>query len=350
MEENRQPDPHHETFIAKSAMRTLRSTLAAVLAIALLIWPPVAASQQPVKVYRLGEIYMGSASEESRRSGLFRQALRDLGYVDGRNVVFETRYADGKLERLPELAGELIDLKVDVIVTSAGQVALAAKKATQTIPIVMLASGDAVRQGIVASLARPGGNVTGLTHISPELSQRRLAILREILPGLSRVGILWCGSNSGAVGKQEWAETQAAAKSLGVQLLSLEAASRDGLASAFASAEKQRVQAILMFDCSRLHPSVALIVELSRKYHLPGMYPFPRFAEAGGLASYGSNELDPPIRAARYVDRILKGAKPADLPVEQPVKFDLAINLKTAKALGLNIPPSLLLRANRVIE
>lgn len=282
--------------------------------------------------------------------GLFRQALHDLGYVDGRNVGFESRYAEGKPERLPELATELVRLKVDVIVASAGVAALAAKKATPTIPIVMMASGDAVRQGIVASLARPGGNVTGLTLISPELSQKRLAILREILPRVSHVGVLWCGPNSGPVGRQEWAETQAAAKSLDMQLSSLEAASRDELASVFALAAKQRVQAVLMFDCSRLNPSVAQIVELSREHGLPGMYPFPRFAEAGGLVGYGSNELDRPVRTASYVDRILKGAKPADLPVEQPVKFDLAINLKTAKALRLTIPQSLLLRADRVIE
>jgi putative ABC transport system substrate-binding protein len=331
-------------------MRILHSTLAAISGIALAVWPHVAGSQHAAKVYRLGEIYMGSAPEESRRVEAFRQALRDLGYVEGRNVVFERRYAEGKPERLPELAAELVRLKVDIIVAAAGVAALATKKVTQTIPIVMAASGDAVRQGIVASLARPGGNVTGLTLISPELSRKRLAILREIVPQLSHVGVLWCGPGAGQVGKQEWTETQAAANSLGVQLVSLEAANRAELASAFALAVKQRVQAIIMFDCSRLNPSVAQIVELSRQHRLPGMYPFPRFAEAGGLVGYGSNEQDRPVRAASYVDRILKGAKPADLPVEQPVNFDLAINVGTARSLGLNIPQSLLLRANRVIE
>lgn len=330
-------------------MRVSRSTLAAVFAIALAIWSLVAESQQPVKVYRLGELYMGSASDELQRLELFRRALRDLGYVEGRNLVFEPRYAEGKPERLLELAVELVRLKVDVIVSSTGVAALAAKKATQAIPIVMMGSGDAVRQGIVASLAHPGGNVTGLTLISPELSRKRLAILREILPRLSHVGVLWCGPIN-PVGEQEWAETQVAAKSLGVQVSSLEAPGRDKLASAFASAVKQRVQAILMFDCSSLNPSVAQIVELSRKHRLPGMYPFPRFSEAGGLVSYGANELDRPVRAASFVDKILKGTKPADLPVEQPVKFDLVINLKTAKALGLTIPPSLAIQADRVIE
>jgi len=213
----------------------------------------------------------------------------------------------------------------------------------------MMASGDAVRQGIVASLARPGGNVTGLTVISPELSRKRLAILREILPHLSNVGVLWCGP-IGPVSEQEWVETQAAAKSLGVQLVSLKAPSREELASAFASAEKQRVQAVLVFDCSRLTPSARQIVELSRKYRLPGIYPFPRYSEAGGLVSYGASEQDRPVRAASYVDKILKGAKPADLPVEQPVKFDLVVNLKTANELGLTIPPSLAVQADRVIE
>lgn len=330
-------------------MRVSRSTLAAVLAIALAIWALVAQSQQPVKVYRLGELYMGSASDELQRLELFRRALRDLGYVESRNVVFEPRYAEGKPERLPELAAELVRLKVDVIVSSTGVAALAAKKATQTIPIVMMGSGDAVRQGIVTSLARPGGNVTGLTLISPELSRKRLAILREILPRLSHVGVLWCGPIN-PVGEQEWTETQAAAKSLGVQVSSLEAPSRDKLPSAFALAVKQRVQAVVMFDCSRLNPSVAQIVELSRKHRLPGMYPFPRFSEAGGLVSYGANELDRPVRAANYVDKILKGAKPDGLPVEQPVRFDLAINLKTAQALGIKIPQTILLQATRVIK
>ena len=330
-------------------MRVSHSTLAAVLALALAIWAPIAQSQRAQQVYRIGELYMGSASEELQRLESFRGALRELGYVEGRNVVFAPRYAEGNPARLAELAADLVRLKADVIVSSSGVAALAAKKATQTIPIVMMGSGDAVRQGIVASLARPGGNVTGLTLISPELSRKRLAILREILPHLSHVGVLWCGP-IGPVGEQEWAETQAAAKSLGVKLSSLEAPGREEIASAFTSAAKARVQAILMFDCSRLHPSAAQIVELSRKIRLPGMYPFSRYSEAGGFVSYGASEQDRPARAAGYVDKILRGAKPADLPVEQPVKFDLVINLKTAKALGITIPQSVLLQATEVIE
>ena len=334
---------------AVQVVRVPRNFLAASLALALVFAALAADAQQAAKIYRLGYLYIGTASEDLERLDLFRRSLRELGYVDGRNVVYEMRYAEGKPERLPDLAAELVRLKVDVIVATSGVAALAAKKATQTIPIVMTGSGDAVRQGIVASLARPGGNVTGLTLISPELSKKRLSILREILPRLSHVGVLWCGPIN-PVGEQEWAETQAAAKALRVQLSSLEARDREEIASAFASAAKQRVQALVMFDCSSLNPSVVQIVELSRKHRLPGMYPFPRFSEAGGLVSYGASELDRPVRAASYVDRILKGAKPADLPVEQPVKFELVINMKTAKALALTIPPSLAARVDRVIQ
>ena len=322
-----------------------------VLAVGLaLVFAALAAEgQQAAKIYRLGYLGIGSASEGLENLDLFRQGLRELGYVEGRNVALEMRYAEGKPERLPDLAAELVRLKVDVIVTNSGVAALTAKKVTQAIPIVMLFSGDPVRQGLVASLARPGGNVTGLTNVSTELSRKRLEILREMLPRLSRVGVLWCGA-IGPVGEQEWAETQAAAKVLGVQLSSLEAPTRDDLASAFASAAKHRVQAILMFDCSRLGPSVAQIVELARKHRLPAMYPYGRYPQAGGLMSYAPSVLDPPRRGATFVDKILKGAKPADLPVEQPTKFELVINLKTAKALGLTIPQSLLIRADETIQ
>ena len=323
--------------------------LAVGLALALVFAALAAEGQQAAKLYRLGYLSIGSESEALHRLDVFRQGLRELGYLEGRNVALEIRYAEGNAERLPDLAAELVRLKVDVIVTQSGVATIAAKQATQTIPIVMASSGDAVRQGIVASLARPGGNVTGLTNISPEVSRKRLQILREMLPRLSRVGVLWCGGPS-PVGEQEWAETQTAAKVLGVQVSSLEARSREDLASAFASAVKHRVQAVLMFDCSLLNPSVAQIVELSRKHRLPAMYPYARYPNAGGLMSYGANELDPPRRAATYVDKILKGAKPADLPVEQPTKFELVINMKTAKTLGLTIPPSVASRVDQVIQ
>jgi putative ABC transport system substrate-binding protein len=299
--------------------------------------------------YRLGYLHIGSASDASAQFDLFRKALRNLGYVEGQNLVIDTRYAENRPERLAQLAAELVRLKVDVIVAASGRAALGAKNATRSIPIVMTSSGDAVRQGIVASLARPGGNVTGLTVISPDLSQKRLEILRQFLPGLSRVGVLWCGA-SRVVGRLEWAETVAAAKLLQVQLYSLETSNREGLANAFALAAREKVQAILMFDCSALHPSVNQIVELSRKHRLPAMYPFPRYADAGGLLSYGASEQDRPVQAASYVDKILKGANPADLPVQQPVRFELVINLKAAKVLNLKVPDSLKVRADRMIE
>ncbi len=247
------------------------------------------------------------------------------------------------------LAADLVRRKVDLIVTETGTAAVAAKKATQTIPIVMMGSGDAVRQGLAMSLARPGGNVTGLTMISPELSRKRLELLREMLPKLSHVGVLSCGIG-GPVAEQEWTETKAAADALGLRLSSLEAHGREDLATAFASAGTQRVQAVLGFDCPRLVPSAALIAELSVKHRLPAMYPFPAYPRAGNLMSYGASIEDAPYRAATYVDRILKGARPAELPIEQPTKFELVINLRTAKLLGLKIPQSLLLRADHVLE
>jgi putative ABC transport system substrate-binding protein len=214
----------------------------------------------------------------------------------------------------------------------------------------MLGSGDAVRQGLVASLAHPGGNVTGLTMISPDLSRKRLGLLRELLPKLSHVGGLWC-DNGTAIAKQQWAETQAAADILGVRLSSLDARGREDLSRIFAAAVKQRVQAVFGFDCLFLNSSAVLIAELSLKHRMPAMYPYPFYCQAGGLISYSASEVDVPRRAANYVDKILRGAKPGDLPIEQPTKFDLVINLKTAKAtLGLTIPQSLLQRADEVIQ
>ena len=213
----------------------------------------------------------------------------------------------------------------------------------------MVGSGDAVRQGLATSLVRPGGNVTGLTAISPEISRKRLDLLREMLPKLSHVGILWCGSGN-AVAEGEWLETKAAADILGIRMSGLQVTGLDDLPNAFASATKHRVQAILGFDCLKLHAGIALIAELSLKHRVPGMYPFAAYPRAGNLMSYGANLVNAPRRAATYVDKILKGASPADLPIEEPSSFHLVINLKTAKALGLTIPPSLLARADQVIE
>jgi len=323
--------------------------LAVVLAVSLTIAPPATEAQQSARVYRLGFLSMRSGPTDNPQLDAFRQGLRELGYLEGRNVVLEVRYAAGSEEKLPGLAAELVRLNVDVIVAQSGVASTAAKNASKTIPIVMASSGDAVRQGLVASLARPGGNITGLTLVSPELSQKRLEMLREMLPELSRVGVLWCGGTN-VVPDREWAETRAAADVLKLKLSSLEAPSSRDLVSAFDLAARQRVEAIIVFDCSRLHPSAARITELSMKSRLPALYPFSFYTDAGGLMSYGPSVQEAAHRAAGYVDKILRGAKPADLPVEQPTKFELVINVKTAKALGLTIPQSILVRADQIIE
>jgi putative ABC transport system substrate-binding protein len=331
-------------------MRRIR--LAVVLALSFTLVTLDAEGQQPAKIPRLGYLIVGPLLEPpGPERAAFLARLRELGWIEGKTIAIEYGSAEGKPERIPDLAAELVRRKVDLIVTWTGTVAIAARNATQTIPIVMVNSGDAVRQGLVASLARPGGNVTGLTHISPEISRKRLELLRETLPKLklSHVGVLWCGDAS-PVSQQEWTETQTAADVLGVRLSSLEARGREDLVQAFASAAKQRAQAVLGFDCPLLLPSAALIAELSLKHRLPGIYPFPLYPMRGSFMSYGASVGDAPRRAAVYVDKILKGAKPADLPVEQPTKFEFVVNLKTAKALGLTIPQSILLRADEVIE
>ena len=300
-------------------------------------------------MYRLGFLSMRAGPTDNPQLEAFRAGLRELGYVEGRNVVLEIRYADGHDDKLAGLATELVRLNPDVIVAQSGVASLAVRNKTRTIPIVMASSGDAVRQGLIKSLARPGGNVTGLTLLSPELSQKRLEVLREMLPSLSRVGVLWCGGTN-VIPEGEWEGTRVASDVLKVRLVSLEAPSARDLPTAFDLALRQRVEAIVMFDCSSLHPSAVRITELAMKNRLPALYPFSYYPEAGGLMSYGPSVKDAARRAAGYVDRILKGAKPADLPVEQPTIFELVINVKTAKALKLKIPQSLLVRADQVIE
>jgi putative ABC transport system substrate-binding protein len=325
--------------------------LAVVLALGLFLDSLSAVGQQPAKVYRIGYLNINPPSDEVSSANLdrFRQGLRDLGYLEGRNFVLEIRYAESKVERLPELAADLVRLKVDLIVSTTGTAAIAAKKATHTIPIVMMGSGDPVRQGLVASLAHPGGNVTGLTIMSPDLSRKRLELLRELVPRLSHVGVLGCPDRS-PMSQQQWIETQAAADVLQVRLSSLVVRASDEVARAFASAAKERVQAVLFLDCIHFLPSHAQMAKLSLQHRLPGMSPWAFFPQAGGLMSYGASSHDYPRRTAVYVDKILKGAKPADLPVEQPTKFELVINRKTAKALGMTIPQTLLLQASQVIE
>jgi putative ABC transport system substrate-binding protein len=326
-----------------------RRTFIATVTAGILAAPLVGEAQPATGVRRIGFMSLRSGPTDNPQLDAFRRELREMGYLEGRNVVLEIRYAEGTPEKLPGLAAEMVRLRVDVIVTQSGVAAIAASKATKTIPIVMVSSGDAVRQGLVASLARPGGNVTGLTMISPEISQKRLEVLREMVPTLSRVGVLWCGPGE-PVADNEWQETQTAAAALKVQVASLEVRSPQDLASAFGTAAKQRVQAVIVLDCSRLHPNAVRITGLSMKNHLPALYPYSIYSEAGGLMSYGPDLREGARRAATFVDKILKGAKPGDLPVEQPTKFELVLNLKTAKALGLTIPQSLLIRANQVIQ
>jgi len=334
-------------------MKPSEVVLSVALVLALLAVPLVADAQQPGKVPTIGYLsqYSGSAGPPSPSLKAFLEGLKELGYVEGKNIAIEYRFTEGKIDRLPELAAELARLKVDIIVTETGMASLHAKKATQTIPIVMGASGDAVSQGLVASLAHPGGNVTGLTALSPATSGRRLQLLTEVVPKMTHVGVLWDGVSS-PMRDREWAEMRAAAQPLNVQLYSLEASGPAEFPGAFAEAARQHIQAVYMFDVSPWgsRAAAAQLAELAVQHRLPMMFPFPFYADQGGLMAYGVNLHELYQRAATYVDRILKGANPADLPVGQPTKFDLVINLKAAKAIDLTIPQSVLSQANRVIE
>jgi putative ABC transport system substrate-binding protein len=268
--------------------------------------------------------------------------------VDGKNIVVEWRYAEGKLDRLPVLAAELVHLKVEVIVTPGATVTRAAKGATATIPIVMAQDPDPVGSGFVASLARPGGNITGLSSLRADLSGKRLELLKEILPNLSRAAVL--GSSINPANVQFLKETEVAAQTFGVQLQYLDILDPKDIETAFRAASKGRADAILVLGGRVFYSYRTQIADLAVKSRLPAIYDVPEFVAAGGLMSYGANAADLFRRAATYVDKILKGAKPADLPVEQPTKFELIINLKTAKQIGLTIPPNVLARADRVIK
>ena len=318
------------------------------LALGLLASPLVADAQQAGKVARIGVLAQGSSTDAPHIGEAFRQGLRDLGYVEGQNIVIEYRWAEGRAERLPDLAVELVNLKVDVIVAGGTPAPLAAKHATRTIPIVMGGAGDPVGTGLVASLARPGGNVTGLSTLTPELGRKRLQLLKEVVPGVSRVAVLWNAANPYAVLNMR--ETEAAARTLGVQVQSLEVRGPDDFESALPAAIRGRAGALIVVDDPLTLTYRVRIVDFAARNRLPAMYGFREYAEAGGLMAFGASLADLGRRAATYVDKILKGAKPADLPVEQPTKFELVINLKTAKALGLTIPQSVLLRADQIIE
>ncbi len=329
-------------------MKFCRAVLLVALGLGLLAAPLAAEAQQPAKVPRIG--FLGGSPATGFPNNYleaFRQGLRELGYVEGRNITIEYRWAEGKYDRLPALAAELVQLKVDVIFAFATPPSQAAKQATKTIPIVMLAA-DAVEQGLVASLARPGSNITGLSVQAPELGGKQLQLLKQVVPRASRVAILWNTANPYTALVVR--ETEAAARTLGVQLQSLPVRGPEEFEGAFEAATRGGAAALLTVGDVLTIAHRTRIVALAAKSRLPAMYTFREFVDDGGLMAYGANLADLSRRAATYVDKILKGAKPGDLPVEQPTKFELVINLRTAKALGLTIPQSVLIRADEVIQ
>ena len=316
---------------------------------ALLLGCGPAEAQQPGKVHRVAFLSGSDPSTISSRIGAFRHALRGLGYVEGKDIIIEYRYADGKLDRLTELAAELVRLKVDVIVTGGSAATRSAKAATATIPIVMAQDGDPVGNRFVTSLSRPGGNITGLSTLYPELTAKRLELLKEIAPRLHRVAVF--GTSAQPDNVQQWREAELAAGALGLKLRYVDVLRSKDIDNAFRSVTKERVEAVLMLVSGRLaSPYRKEIAELSVRSRLPVMYERATYVEAGGLMSYDMNLKDLDSRAAIYVHKILKGSKPGDLPVEQPTKFELVINLATAKQIGLTIPPHVLARADRVIK
>ena len=307
-----------------------------------------AEAQQPKKVPRIGYLSGTSPSVNSARIEAFRQGLRELGYVEGKNIIIEWRYAEGKLDRLPALAAELVGLKVDVIVSSAPPPTRSAKQATVTIPIVMAYDDDPVGNGFVASLARPGGNITGLATLAPEISGKQLELLREIVPKLSRVAVLGDVTRPGT--PQALREINLAADAFRVQLQYLEVPGAKDIETAFRTASKERADAVLVVSTPVLISQRRQVADLAVKSRLPTVYGRPEYVDDGGLMSYATSFTDLSRRTATYVDKILKGAKPADLPVEQPIKFEFIINLKAAKQIGLTIPPNVLARADKVIK
>ena len=317
------------------------------LLITLLLGTVPAEAQQPgAKVPRIGFLGATSPSTNAARIEAFRQGLRELGYVEGKNIVIEYRWAEGKTERLPDLAAELVRLKVDIIVTAGAAVTRPAKEATSTIPIVMSFDNDPVGSGFVASLARPGGNITGLSALFPELSGKRLELLKEVVPVLSRMAVFGTSTQPA----QGLRETELAAGAFGVRAQYIDVLSPQDFETAFQAARKGRADAILVLSSPVIFSQRTRIADLAVKNHLPMMFPQSEWVEDGGLMSYAPNYADLFRRAATYVDKILKGAKPADLPVEQPTKFEFIINLKAAKQISLTIPPNVLVRADRVIR
>jgi putative tryptophan/tyrosine transport system substrate-binding protein len=307
-----------------------------------------AQTQQPTKVPRIGFLIASSPSPVAARLEAFRQGLRELGYVEGKSIVIDYRWAEGKVDRMPDLAAQLIGLKVDIILSTGSQSTRAGKEATSTIPIVMGFDSDPVGNGFVASLSRPGGNITGLSTLAPEISGKQLELLKESVPGLSRVAVFGTSTQPGNA--QALKEIELAAGTLGTKFQFLDVVGPQDTEAAFRAAGKGRADAVLVLNSPVFNSQRTQIIDLAAKNRLPTIYWAPEFVEAGGLMTYSVSFPDLFRRAATYVDKILKGTKPADLPVEQPKKFDFIINLKPAKQIGLTIPPSVLARADRVIR
>ncbi len=319
------------------------------LALGILVAPLTASAQPAGPVYRIGLLdYSVPDSARLNWWKAFQERMRELGYVEGKTIGIEWRYAEGKADRLPGLASELVRLKVDVIVTSGPAATRAAKEATVTIPIVTAQDPDPVKNGLVASLARPGGNITGLSTLAPEISGKKLELMKEIVPRLSRVAVL--GSSTTPGNAQALRETELAARALGVQLQYIDVLSPKDIETAFRAASKGQADGVLMLQSPVFVNERTQLANLAVKSRLPAIYDRREFVDDGGFICYGTNFADLSRRAATYVDKILRGAKPGDLPVEQPSKFELVINLKTAKALGLTIPQSILIRADEVIQ
>ncbi len=333
--------------------REFVTLLACAAAVPSSLWPRAARAQQPAKVARIGCLVTGSLESPETRVMLdaFRQGLRERGYVEGQNIVIEYRSADGSIERFPRLADELAGLKLDLILAVNTPAARAVQHETTTTPIVVVAMGDPVADGLVASLAHPGGNITGLTFLGPELASKRLGLLKQALPNASRVAALW---HPGAFGERTTRDmlqaTDAAARTLAVELQLVEVRGPDEFDRAFSAMTRNRADALIVLPSTMLFNERKHIVDLATKHRLPSISMAREFAQLGGLMAYGASITDLQRRSATYVDKILKGAKPADLPVEQPTKFEFVINLKTAKALGLTISESFLLLADEVIE
>lgn len=324
----------------------MKNPIYLLLVIAMMVVGAVVQAQQPTKVPRIG--YLAARSGPGPNDQAFQLGMRELGYVEGQNIVIERRWAGTNPDRLPSLAAELVRLKVDIIVTSGSTSTRAAKEATVTIPIVMAQDPDPIGSGFIASLARPGENITGLSNLNRELSGKRLELLKEIIPRLSRIVVF--GTTAFPGNAQGVREVDAAAGAIGVKFQYVDCLTGSDIDAAFRAASKERADAVLVLPGPIFNAQRKNIVDLAAKNRLPATYNSPEYVEAGGLMSYGASITDSYRRAATYVDKILKGAKPADLPVEQPTKFELLINLKTAKQIGLTIPPSVLARADRVIK